>query len=283
MMCTDTWATKEGDHPLYPPPPAYVPQPELNKNTLVPEVKVPTVSEDVAREALLKFVESKWRYSSKTGQEHGLQTAQTHHRQVVDGPQYGASPPPWDIPLMLPQRYSDRVEKTRVPHSSCVTSVTAVEEPAVSAAMEEDRCISCHGMGYKTCSVCQGSQNMLHSIQLTVTWKNNISNFIPDRQPDFPDKNFENVSGDPFFIDESNLVYPIQGFPDQEICDVSTKMINEHYGRFSSTSRILQHTIELVPLTHAIYTYSGKDFSFFVYGVENQVFAAKYPSACSIL
>lgn len=26
---------------------------------------VPTVSEDVARDALLKFVESKWRYSSK--------------------------------------------------------------------------------------------------------------------------------------------------------------------------------------------------------------------------
>lgn len=35
-------------------------------------------------------------------------------------------------------------------------------------------------------------------------------------------------------------VYPIQGFPDQEICDVSTKMINEHLERFSSTSRILQ-------------------------------------------
>lgn len=35
-------------------------------------------------------------------------------------------------------------------------------------------------------------------------------------------------------------VYPIQGFPDQEICDVSTKMIHEHLERFSSTSRILQ-------------------------------------------
>lgn len=35
-------------------------------------------------------------------------------------------------------------------------------------------------------------------------------------------------------------VYPIQGFPDQEICDVSTKMINEHINRFSSNSRILQ-------------------------------------------
>lgn len=35
-------------------------------------------------------------------------------------------------------------------------------------------------------------------------------------------------------------VYPIQGFPDQEICDVSTKLINEHLERFSSSSRILQ-------------------------------------------
>lgn len=35
-------------------------------------------------------------------------------------------------------------------------------------------------------------------------------------------------------------VYPIQGFPDREICDVSTKLINEHLGRFSSSSRILQ-------------------------------------------
>lgn len=35
-------------------------------------------------------------------------------------------------------------------------------------------------------------------------------------------------------------VYPIQGFPDQEICDVSTKLINEHLERFTATSRILQ-------------------------------------------
>lgn len=133
--------------------------------------------------------------------------------------------------------------------------------------------------------------------------KNNVSEFIPDRQPDFPDKKFEKVSGDAFFIDESLLVthlffflsficvgstpaassvllwervqphtwmfgqrvhcsewmnmnymnafiiiqtscccqvYPIQGFPDQEICDVSTKLINEHLVRFTATSRILQ-------------------------------------------
>ena len=36
--------------------------------------------------------------------------------------------------------------------------------------------------------------------------KNNVDDFIPDRQPDFPDKKFEKVTGDPFFIDESVLV-----------------------------------------------------------------------------
>lgn len=40
--------------------------------------------------------------------------------QPVDGPQFGASPLPWDIPVSLPQRFTDRVEKVRVPHSSIV-------------------------------------------------------------------------------------------------------------------------------------------------------------------
>ncbi|XP_026022321.1 uncharacterized protein LOC113021793 isoform X3 [Astatotilapia calliptera] len=55
----------DDDNPLYPPPPAYNPQPEQNRSTSVPDVRVPSVSEDVARDALLKFVESKWNYSSK--------------------------------------------------------------------------------------------------------------------------------------------------------------------------------------------------------------------------
>lgn len=125
----------------------------------------------------------------------------------------------------------------------------------------------------------------MHFIELTVTWKNNIDNYIPDRQPDFPDEKFQKVTGDPFFVDESVLVYPIQGFPDEEICVISRTLIGEHINRFTSTSRILQQrqTIEMVPLTHAHYSYNGKDFDFFVYGMENKVYTAKYPSACTIL
>ncbi|KAE8298912.1 Protein SSUH2-like protein ssu-2-like protein [Larimichthys crocea] len=328
----------EGDNPLYPPPPAYNPQPELNRNTLVPNINVPTISEDVARDALLKFVESKWRYSSKPARNltfrelkpitvfrYRLETYtetrtsgwqfEPFRGQMVDGPQYGASPPPWDVPVSLPQRYTDRVDKVVVPHSSFVkvchkcngcgrTRCVGCHGRGMKRCTfchghghrrnsrctschgrGRKKCISCHGHGYKTCTVCHGSQNLLHFIQLTVTWKNNIEVFIPDRQPEFPDQKFETVTGNPLFVDESVLVYPLQGFPDQEICSVSSKLINEHFSRFSSTSRILhqRQTIEVVPLTHAYYMYGGKNYSFFVYGTENKIFTNKYPSACSIL
>ncbi|XP_054906134.1 protein SSUH2 homolog [Poeciliopsis prolifica] len=328
----------EDDEPLYPPPPAYNPQPEVNRSTSVPTIRVPSISEDVARDALLKFVESKWKYSSKparnltfkdlkpvTVYRYRLETytetrtsawqLEPYNGQAVDGPQYGASPPPWDIPVSPPQMYSNRVEKIRVPHSSfvkvchkchgcgrtrcascfgrgmkrcsfCHGNGRARKKRCTSChGRGRRRCVSCRGDGFKICSVCHGAQNLLHFIQLTVTWRNNVSCFIPDRQPDFPDRKFEKVSGDPFFIDENVLVYPIHGFPDQEICDVSATLINDHLYRFTSTSRILQQrqTIELVPLTHAFYSYGGKDYNFYVYGTENKVFTSKYPTACSIL
>ncbi|XP_054640630.1 protein SSUH2 homolog [Dunckerocampus dactyliophorus] len=328
----------DADDPVYPPPPAYTPQPQEDRSTAVPDIRVPSVSEDVARDALLKFVQSKWTYSSKparnltfkelrpvTVYRYRLETYtetrtsawhfEPYKGQPVDGPQFGMSPPPWDVPVTVPPRFTDTVAKTRVPHSSfiklchkcsgcgrtrcvscrgrgmkrctfCHGNARAHNKHCTSChGRGRKRCISCHGHGSRTCGVCHGCQNLLHFIQLTVTWKNNVADFIPDRQPDFPDKKFEKVTGDAFFVDESLLVYPIQGFPDQEICDISRQLINEHLSRLSATSRILQQrqTVELVPLTHAFCSYGGKDFSFFVYGVENKVFTSKYPSACAIL
>ncbi|XP_056885526.1 protein SSUH2 homolog [Takifugu flavidus] len=236
----------EGD--LYPPPPAYTPQPEANRNTLVPDVRVPKVSEDQAREALLRFVESRWRYSSKPARNLAFRQLQAltvyryrletytetrtsswqfevYNGQPVDGAEFGVSPPPWEIPVPPPQIFTDRVETLRVPHSSIVKKHCILchgrghrRIPGNHKRASKTRiCTSCHGRGrkrcsfcqgrgFKTCSACQGSQNLVHYIQLTVTWKNNVSVFIPDRQPDFPDQNFEKVSGEPFFLDENTLV-----------------------------------------------------------------------------
>lgn len=133
------------------------------------------------------------------------------------------------------------------------------------------RCISCHGHGYKTCTVCHGSQNLLHFIQLTVTWydkdryfhpdikifyfilhiclssrlcrKNNVEVFIPDRQPEFPDQKFETVTGNPLFVDESVLV--------------KTKLFNLNY----SVAHIIPAKRQCVSITIVVFPPSSSGVS----------------------
>ncbi|KAI1900008.1 hypothetical protein AGOR_G00067790 [Albula goreensis] len=329
---------QDGTDKLYPPPPAYVPVPDNGRSSSVPNVRVPVVSEDVAREALLQFVGKKWTYSSKpahnmifkdlkpfTVYRYRLETftesrsssweSEPFTGQFVDGPQYGMSPPPWDVPVEVPPLFTDVSMNVHVPHSSFVKVCHQCEGRGnvrcrhcsgrgkarcsscygkgrkgkkrciTCSGTGKKRCWRCSGKGYKTCPSCQGHQNLMHFIQLSIKWKNEAFEFIPDRFPEFPVKKFKKVSGDQFFVDESILVYPIVGFPDQDICDMSRKMSEEHLVKFSSVSRILQQrqSIELVPLTHAFYTYNGKDFNYFIYGIENKVYSPKYPSSCSIL
>uniref|UniRef100_A0A672YPR3 Protein SSUH2 homolog n=1 Tax=Sphaeramia orbicularis TaxID=375764 RepID=A0A672YPR3_9TELE len=229
--------------------------------TSSPLMRVPTVSEDVAREALLKFVESKWTYSSKparnltfkelkpiTVYRYRLETY-TETRtslfgfvtgQPVDGPQFGMSPPPWDIPVSMPQRYTDMVQKIRVPHSSFIKVQLITFTLSCSGCQVlrctfchgngrsrnkrctschgrgRRRCISCHGQGYKTCTVCHGSQNLLHFIELTVTWY--VKTVILNH-------NLYKSSLLHFYI---------------YICFCLCELINEHLNRYSATSRILQ-------------------------------------------
>uniref|UniRef100_A0A3Q4GMF0 Protein SSUH2 homolog n=1 Tax=Neolamprologus brichardi TaxID=32507 RepID=A0A3Q4GMF0_NEOBR len=147
--------------------------------------RVPSVSEDVARDALLKFVESKWNYSSKparnltfkdlqpiTVYRYRLETYtetrasawqfEPYNGQTVDGPQYGMSPAPWDIPVSLPQRYADKVEKIRVPHASFVKVQLCASRSFfsfLSCCFITKRCTFCHGRGRirnKHCTSCHG-------------------------------------------------------------------------------------------------------------------------------
>ncbi|KAJ8260320.1 hypothetical protein GJAV_G00179620 [Gymnothorax javanicus] len=308
-----------GSNKPYPPPPDYVAVLEDDRNSEVPHVSVPVVSEDMAREALMQFAGKKWTHSRKPAEgmtfkdlkpftvyRYRLESYtesrtsswefEPFSNQLVDGPEFGVSPPPWDIAVEKPSLFTDACRNVRVPHSSFVKECHQCQgrgkvkcghcrgrgrrrcsscggngrkgkkRCSMCSGNGKRRCILCSGKGHKTCKSCEGKQNLLHYIQLTVTWKNHVFEFIPDRYPEFPIKKFEKVSGDAFFVDESLLVYPIVGFPDQEICEMSRKSIQEHLTKFSSVCRVLQQrqSIELVPLTHAFYTYRGKDYDYFV-------------------
>uniref|UniRef100_W5K9Y7 Ssu-2 homolog n=1 Tax=Astyanax mexicanus TaxID=7994 RepID=W5K9Y7_ASTMX len=195
--------------------------------------RVPQVSEDVAREALLKFVKKKWTYSSKpalnlvykdlkpfTVYRYCLETytesrssAWKHETYTgntfVDGPQYGLSPKPWNVEVQYPPKFTDMVKKVRVPHTSSVKCMSchgmghsSNRRCAGCHGGGRRACMRCHGTGLIMCRKCNGNKKLLHFIQLTV--------------------------------------YPVEGFPDQEICCASKDAIREHWYKYSASSRILQ-------------------------------------------
>ncbi|XP_041080739.1 protein SSUH2 homolog isoform X2 [Polyodon spathula] len=296
-----------GEDKIYPPPSDRLPKPANDQNASVPHVRLPTVSEDTARAALLEYVGRKWNYRSKPAKElvfrdltpfttyrYRLETFtesrgtawafEPYTNQLVDGPQYGDPPPPWDVMVEVPPMYIDSCQKVRVPHTSFVKVCHRCHGKG------HVQCSQCNGWGKTQCSFCFGSG---HRSGESCTFchgsgqsrKNQIYQHVPDRCPDFPVKLFEKVNGDKFFVDESALVYPIVGFPEKEICDASKRGNDEHMARFSGSMHILQQrqTIELIPLTQAFYEYKEQAYNYFVYGIENKVHAPKYPSSCSIL
>ncbi|XP_024596432.1 oxytocin receptor isoform X2 [Neophocaena asiaeorientalis asiaeorientalis] len=127
------------------------------------EHRVPVVTEEVAREALLSFVDSKCcygsaaagdlvilelkqqvlrRYRLETFSESRISewTFQPFTNHSVDGPQRGTSPKLWDIKVQVPPMFQEDTRKFQVPHSSLVKE-----------------CHKCHGHGRYKCSSCHGA------------------------------------------------------------------------------------------------------------------------------
>eukprot|EP00074_Homo_sapiens_P086626 XP_016862009.1 protein SSUH2 homolog isoform X5 [Homo sapiens] len=125
--------------------------------------RVPAMTEEVAREALLSFVDSKCCYSSTVAGDLVIQelkrqtlcryrletfsesrisewTFQPFTNHSVDGPQRGASPRLWDIKVQGPPMFQEDTRKFQVPHSSLVKE-----------------CHKCHGRGRYKCSGCHGA------------------------------------------------------------------------------------------------------------------------------
>ncbi|XP_048210976.1 protein SSUH2 homolog [Perognathus longimembris pacificus] len=125
--------------------------------------RVPIVTEEVAREALLSFVNSKCCYRSAAAGDLVIQelrqqtlcryrletfsesrisewTFQPFANHAVDRPQRGASPGVWDMEVQMPPMFQEDTRRLQVPHSALVKD-----------------CHKCHGRGCYKCSVCHGA------------------------------------------------------------------------------------------------------------------------------
>uniref|UniRef100_A0A8C3P736 Ssu-2 homolog n=1 Tax=Chrysemys picta bellii TaxID=8478 RepID=A0A8C3P736_CHRPI len=249
-------------------------------------LRIPTMTEDMARIAFLSFVNSKCCYGNKAAGELVIQNLrqmtvyryrlETYHESrlsewtfqpftnnLVDGPQNGASPRPWDIKVQAPPMFQDDTKKFRVPHSSLVKVIQSMDRLKSRAkcmrcvtcsgarhrkkqqkrckmrsGTGRKRCSTCSGRGNKTCMTCQGEKKLLHFIQLIITCSI------------FSSLNPQHISCHAGWVCIPFLfkfqVYPIVDFPKPEISLASQRAITEHNAAFATSSRILQQVSQIV-------------------------------------
>uniref|UniRef100_A0A8D0B712 Ssu-2 homolog n=1 Tax=Salvator merianae TaxID=96440 RepID=A0A8D0B712_SALMN len=260
---------------------------------------IPRMTDDVAKKALLSFVSSKCCYGNRAAGELVIQELkpqilyryrletfnetrlcewnfEPYTNALVDGPQNGASPHPWDIKVQVPHMFQDDTKKFRVPHSSIVkechkchgrgrykcsgchgagrmrcASCHGARHKAKTKYLKyqkqcqmcsgtgRKRCSTCSGRGNKTCTTCQGEKRLLHFLQLIIIWYDNVHEFISENHLNFPRELLSKAIGENIFKDE-NTVHPLVDFPHPEISSASQRAIEDHSATLRSTSCILQ-------------------------------------------
>uniref|UniRef100_D4A1A7 Ssu-2 homolog n=1 Tax=Rattus norvegicus TaxID=10116 RepID=D4A1A7_RAT len=275
--------------------------------------RVPVVTEEVAREALLSFVNSQCCYSSAAAGDFIIQelrqqtlcryrletfsesrvsewTFQPVTNHSVDGPQRGTSPRLWDMKVQVPPMFQEDTRKFQVPHSSLV------KECHKCHGRGRYKCSGCHGAGMVRCSSCSGTKRKARQPRRCHMCsgsgrrrKNSLFEFVSPHHLHCPGELLTKARGENLFKDENAMVYPIVDFPLKDISLASKRGIEEHSAMLSSRARILQQrqTIELIPITEVHYWYQGKTSVYYIYGTDHQVYVADYPEryccGCTIL
>ncbi|KAM5148023.1 protein SSUH2 homolog [Mantella aurantiaca] len=273
---------------MFEPPPPYT-EPCV-PTAPPPEIRMPPpyISEDVARQVLLDYSKKHSFFSSKVAAEVAFEKSQTFHTHryrlmtftesrkckwvtvpydggSVNGPGDRPIPKPWDIPVQVPTMFQDGTQKVKVP---------------------ESRRLQGRKVHSRQRHMCKGQGSLLKYVELTVKWKNNTFEFVADNKSDFPSKSFKKVTGEIVLSDEQMSLFPVTGFPDPFINEVSQNAIRQHRAK-SKHFKILKqkHSIEWLPLTKVEYTWKNKKYTFFVYGKENKVHAEEYPmgASCAVM
>ncbi|XP_075618637.1 protein SSUH2 homolog isoform X4 [Balearica regulorum gibbericeps] len=279
--------TGRGAKPL-PPPLDLVGEPGEQRSR-VPFVQhsMPPMTEAAARRALLHFVASRCCYGSRAAGELAIRRlrqlgtyryrlemfSESRLSEWAFEPFTRLSQVPWSRPGQVrgvPRGRSDEV---------CNVQGIPTEAKAAKEMPALFRCGTCSGWGSKTCATCHGEKKLQHFKQLVITWKNNVFEFVSEHHLNFPGELLSKVSGENIFKDENVMVYPIINFPDPEISLASQRAIAEHSAAFARILRQRQ-TIELIPITEVHYQYAGKPYLYYIYGLENKVYALDYPERC---
>jgi hypothetical protein len=158
-------------------------------------------------------------------------------------------------------------------------------------------CETCQRTGRVTCNTCRGSGKLKWFLQLTVTFTNNVDDFLKNTSSYTPPngKEAERIPDDMIrdclaqntFSEQNVRVFPISHHDDADVNRASERLINDHNAKFATVRLIAQRQdVNIIPVTVCNYTYKNKPHTFHVYGLDHQVYAPSYPNkflCCSII
>ncbi|KAI1309040.1 Protein SSUH2 -like protein [Halotydeus destructor] len=307
------------------PPPYYfsIQQPEpcdvaYAETTEHFEIPVTTTTEDQVRTALREFADKKMFFTEKRladtvikdivdrnvflyqlvtmyEKRSTVDAAVPWHGEQVDGPQNGAAPGPWDIPVLPTEPFKSAEFRTPVPFTAYIrpcfkcSGMGRVECWSCSGTGEEgsfdDRkdCFSCDGSGKTKCRICQGQCQLKHYVELVVNFISRTLESV-DISTDLSEEKAKSADGHLVVDHRAQRVSKLTNFPSVVIRKTSPLLIDMSLSQFPLERVVEQRqTVKVVPVAKVTYGYGIKSGSFRLYGKERRVDFKDYPSACDLL
>ncbi|XP_077993831.1 protein SSUH2 homolog [Glandiceps talaboti] len=142
------------------------------------------------------------------------------------------------------------------------------------------RCYRCGGDGRVTCPTCKGCCTLRWFIQLTVNFKNHLSDYILEKS-DMPDELIRDVSGVILFEQTLLAVWPISCYPVPEINQNSLALVTQHRNAWNDQRKLQQRQrLRAVSVSEVHYNWKDVNTRYWVYGNERRVYAPDYPHQC---
>ncbi|KAG7226817.1 hypothetical protein INR49_014166 [Caranx melampygus] len=260
----------------------------------VPDWSIPSLTEDVAREAFKNFASSHCCYSSSPAEDgvitsmepfntfrYRLETfTESRSTEWAQKPHEGepadfytqTAPRPWEVQATPPNLFTNHKQEIRVPFTSSIKECHTCHSSGTAP------CEECHGNGYKPCWVCNGSGTKMDE---NCHRTNHVEDHVVEQNSGLAVDDLRSVSGKELYKYNQYMLYPLIGFPNQAMAEASERLIKDHQSKYSQNSRILQQrqTVELIPITKVNYKWKGDTHIYYVYGNEHQV-SADYPATC---
>ncbi|OCT85754.1 protein SSUH2 homolog isoform X2 [Xenopus laevis] len=221
----------------------------------------------------------------------------------------------WEIQVQRPVFFKDDVKKMPVVGTTSIKTCDHCNGKGtikceVCSGSGKVRCVACYGItrcdevctscgdfgtqscvcydGTLVCNVCSGKKQLVSFTQLVVTWKTILYEYVDDHNTDFPTDKFKKVKGEKIFTDEQLLVPPIVNFHRQSINTTSQEALEYHQSELSSSPVLKlrqRQSIEWLPLTRVHYNWKEKEYTYYVYGIENKVYLENYPQKfhCTVM